>query len=170
MKTTDILSFLSLTLLAYAHAIPDPASPVTVPEATPDCSGALTVPSASEIAKAVAGCHGISANGGVRNDIIDGTCKPVTLIFARGTGEKGNIGQIVGPPFVVALEKEFGKGNVAVQGVNDYPAVVHDYCAGGEMLRKHDRYTSSDILTHLFYGQEALAAVNILLGFVLTNL
>ena len=135
MKAANILSFCSLALRAYAHAIPDPASPATVPEAIPDCSGTFTPPSPSEIAKAIAGCTGISATSGVRNDIIDGKCKPVTLIFARGTSELGNIGQIVGPPFVVALEKEFGKGNVAVQGVNDYPAITQDYCTGGERLQ-----------------------------------
>ena len=135
MKAASILSFCSLTLLAYAHAIPEPVSPATVPEATPDCSGTFTPPSPSEIGKAIAGCTGISANGGDRNDIINGKCKPVTLIFARGTSELGNIGQIVGPPFVVALEKEFGKGNIAVQGVNDYPAVTEDYCTGGEIPR-----------------------------------
>jgi hypothetical protein len=104
-------------------------------EATPDCSGTFTSPSASEVAKPVAGCHGISSGGGVRNDIIDdGKCNLVTLIFACGTSEQGNIGQIVGPPFVVALEREFGKGNVAVQGFNDYPAITEDYCTGDEML------------------------------------
>jgi hypothetical protein len=139
MKATNILSFFSFALSACAHAIPDPASPATVPEATPKCSGTFTPPSASEIGKAIAGCDGISANGGVRNDIINGKCKPVTLIFARGTSELGNIGQIVGPPFVVALEKEFGKGNVAVQGVNDYPAVTEDYCTGGKRLQNDDR-------------------------------
>ena len=130
-KAFAMFFVLFLVLLPFVHAVPNQASPATVPEATPDCSGTFTAPSESEIAKAIAGCQGISADGGVRNDIIGGKCKPVTLIFARGTSELGNIGQIVGPPFVVALEKEFGRGNVAVQGVNDYPAISADYCTGG---------------------------------------
>ena len=134
MRPYQLLSFLAFTTSILGTAIPDPASPATVPEATPSgCSNKLVPPSGSEIQKAVAGCEGAPADPGIRNDIIDALpCKPVTLLFARGTLEHGNIGQLVGPSFVLALEKEFGKGNVAVQGVNDYPAVGLDYCLGGK--------------------------------------
>ncbi|EEQ86628.1 hypothetical protein RJZ56_002697 [Blastomyces dermatitidis] len=47
-------------------------------------------------------------------------CQPLTLIFARGTDEKGNMGDIVGPPLAAAL-RALLKGKVTVQGV-DYPA------------------------------------------------
>ena len=135
MKPYYLLSLLGFATLIYGNAIPDPTSPATVPEATPSgCGNKLVSPSTSEIQKAVAGCEGIPADGGlIRNDVIDAMpCKTVTLLFARGTAETGNIGQLVGPPLVVALEKEFGKGNIAVQGVNDYPAIVPDYCFGGK--------------------------------------
>ncbi|PGH00754.1 cutinase [Blastomyces parvus] len=47
-------------------------------------------------------------------------CQPLTLIFARGTDEKGNMGDIIGPPLAAAL-RTLLKGNITVQGVN-YPA------------------------------------------------
>ena len=135
MKPYYLLSLLGFATLIYGNAIPDPTSPATVPETTPSGRGKkLVSPSASEMQKAVAGCEGIPADdGSIRNNIIDAMpCKPVTPLFARSTAKTGNIGQLVGPPFVVALEKEFGKGNIAVQGVNDYPAIVPDYCSGGK--------------------------------------
>lgn len=85
------------------------------------------------MAAAVAGCVGVETAGtdDTRNDIVAGICKPFTLIFARGTGEDPNLGNIVGPPFVVALNAVFGADNVAVQGVNNYPADVVGFCEGG---------------------------------------
>ncbi|EDN08022.1 predicted protein [Histoplasma mississippiense (nom. inval.)] len=47
-------------------------------------------------------------------------CQPLTLIFARGTDEVGNMGEIVGPSLATAL-RTLLKGKVTVQGV-DYPA------------------------------------------------
>lgn len=58
-------------------------------------------------------------------------CKAFTLIFARGTTENGNIGDIVGPPFVAALNSMLGSSQVAVQGVNNYPADIAGFEAGG---------------------------------------
>lgn len=40
-----------------------------------------------------------------------GLCRPVTVIFARGTIELGNVGSLVGPPFFNAL------GAVSTHGV-----------------------------------------------------
>ncbi|KAK5946227.1 hypothetical protein PMZ80_000368 [Knufia obscura] len=90
-----------------------------------------TVPTAS-VAAAVQGCVGVNTGGATYNDIVNGLpCKAFTLIFARGTFESGNIGGIVGPPFVAALNARIGAANVAVQGVNDYPADVAGFNAGG---------------------------------------
>ncbi|KAA8913658.1 cutinase [Sphaerosporella brunnea] len=63
-----------------------------------------------------------------RNDIKNGLCAPVSVIFARGTIEAGNVGSIAGPPFFNALTSAIG--NIAVQGV-DYPADIIGYLAGG---------------------------------------
>lgn len=40
-----------------------------------------------------------------------GLCRPVTVIFARGTIELGNVGSLVGPPFFNAL------GAVSIHGI-----------------------------------------------------
>jgi hypothetical protein len=49
-----------------------------------------------------------------------GKCAPVTVIFARGTIELGNIGELVGPFFADALAARLGSQNVGVQGVQPY--------------------------------------------------
>ena len=58
-------------------------------------------------------------------------CRPITVIFARGTIELGNVGSLAGPPFFNALDLEVGASNVAVQGV-DYPATIAGYLEGGD--------------------------------------
>lgn len=142
-RMAKFLTFTLALLVASSHA-----APPTVPEATPTCPAkANPLPSKAEIEKAVAGCDGVTLKGVVKNDIIDGICKPVTLLFARGTGETGNIGELVGPPFALALEKEFGKGNVAVQGVNDYSATTTQFCEGGMLTRPLVVFSSHDVLT-----------------------
>ena len=69
--------------------------------------------------------------GTVRNDLVDGECAAVTVVFARGTTEPGNVGTVVGPPLFSALDQTLGAGNVAAQGV-DYPADVAGFLAGGD--------------------------------------
>ncbi|KAL6717915.1 hypothetical protein ACLMJK_004000 [Lecanora helva] len=51
------------------------------------------------------------------NDVTNNApCKEVTVIFARGTGEPGNIGSVAGPPLLKALQSKLNN-NVAFQGV-----------------------------------------------------
>lgn len=57
-----------------------------------------------------------------RNEL-SGACKDVTVIYARGTTESGNVGSIAGPPFFTALAAEIGSSRLAVQGV-DYPGKI----------------------------------------------
>lgn len=64
-----------------------------------------------------------------RNELSE--CKPITVIYARGTIELGNVGSITGPPFFNALDDLIGADNVAVQGV-DYPANILGYLEGGD--------------------------------------
>jgi cutinase len=67
--------------------------------------------------------------GRTATDVAKGVCKPMTLIFARGTSEQGNMGTIVGPPLANAMIALMGADQVAVQGV-DYPANVAGAISG----------------------------------------
>ncbi|KAK5709733.1 hypothetical protein LTR17_019494 [Elasticomyces elasticus] len=133
----SLLAICSSTTLGAAHA--GPYGPATiVPQATPTGSVCESTASSTPVsplllASAIAECADLKATGtnDTRNDILDGICKPFTLIFARGTGEDPNLGNIVGPPFVGAVENVFGASNVAVQGVNDYAASSLEFCEGG---------------------------------------
>ena len=72
-----------------------------------------------------------SSEANNRNDITDAICKPVTLLFARGTTEEGNMGSLVGPSLAKALGLAVGEDSLAVQGV-DYDASVEGFFAGGD--------------------------------------
>jgi len=39
-------------------------------------------------------------SGSDANDVQNGVCAPLTVIFARGTSEPGNIGTVIGPPLL----------------------------------------------------------------------
>ncbi|KNG45825.1 carbohydrate esterase family protein [Stemphylium lycopersici] len=63
-----------------------------------------------------------SAFGGSENGIVDkNCCTDMTIVFARGTGEMGNVGSVSGPPMFKAIRDQLGDDRVTVQGV-DYPA------------------------------------------------
>ncbi|PYH88759.1 cutinase [Aspergillus ellipticus CBS 707.79] len=51
------------------------------------------------------------------NDLESGSCKDVTLIFARGSTELGNMGSVIGPPLCSSLKSKLGADKVACQGV-----------------------------------------------------
>jgi hypothetical protein len=61
--------------------------------------------------------RGITEEGVVKNNC----CAKLTVIFARGTTESGNLGSVIGPPLLAALRASLGASNVLGQGV-DYPA------------------------------------------------
>lgn len=65
-----------------------------------------------------------------RNELVNGPCRPVTVIYARGTSEAGNIGSIAGPPLESALDSRLGTNTVAFQGV-DYAATIAGAISGG---------------------------------------
>lgn len=60
-------------------------------------------------------------------------CAAVMVVFARGTGEIGPFGTVVGPPFFEALKVRVGRGNVKFEGV-PYPADVGGFLVGGSPL------------------------------------
>jgi len=65
------------------------------------------------------------------NDLTAGGCKDITVIFAMGTFEAGNIGELVGPAFKTSLNNA-APGRVAFQGVA-YSANVFGYLTGGDL-------------------------------------
>nr|POE53450.1 cutinase [Quercus suber] len=72
------------------------------------------------------------SNQNTENQLTDGTpCRALTIIFARGTFESGNVGTLTGPPFFQAVANLLGSSAVAVQGVA-YPADVAGFEAGGD--------------------------------------
>ncbi|KAF2007482.1 carbohydrate esterase family 5 protein, partial [Amniculicola lignicola CBS 123094] len=58
------------------------------------------------------------SENGVKNK---NCCTDITIIYARGTSESGNVGSVSGPPMFKALRQKLGANRVTVQGV-DYPA------------------------------------------------
>ncbi|CCD46106.1 carbohydrate esterase family 5 protein [Botrytis cinerea T4] len=69
-----------------------------------------------------------------QNDVLDsnGSCATMTVLFARGTGEVGNVGILTGPPFFTALAAYMNEtGSMSIQGV-DYSASVSGFLAGGD--------------------------------------
>jgi len=74
------------------------------------------------------------------NDVSGNTgCRDVTFIFARGTGEPGTMGAVIGGPTASNLIKILGANKVSVQGV-DYPASAEGNAdmggAGGPTMAK----------------------------------
>ncbi|RAK85586.1 cutinase-domain-containing protein [Aspergillus costaricaensis CBS 115574] len=55
--------------------------------------------------------------GSTANELEQGSCKDVTLIFARGSTELGNMGTVIGPPLCDSLKSKLGSDKVACQGV-----------------------------------------------------
>ncbi|KAH8728396.1 cutinase-domain-containing protein [Phaeosphaeriaceae sp. PMI808] len=74
-------------------------------------------------------------NGDTFNQLTDGTpCREITLIYARGTNQAGNVGaaDTEGPTFFNALAGRLGGTNrLAVQGVT-YSANIFGFLAGGD--------------------------------------
>ena len=65
-----------------------------------------------------------------QNGLSNGICTAMTVIFARGTTEPGNVG-VLTAPFFDALESMLGTGEVTVQRV-DYPASIEGFLEGGD--------------------------------------
>ncbi|KAJ5930921.1 cutinase-domain-containing protein [Penicillium verhagenii] len=57
------------------------------------------------------------------------TCEPLTLIFARGTGELGNMGTVIGPSLATELQT-LTDSKVTIQGVNYDASIAGDATMG----------------------------------------
>ncbi|KAK5945507.1 hypothetical protein PMZ80_002712 [Knufia obscura] len=115
-------------------ASPTSAIATDLPTSVPDVSIGLptATPSLvpSDVDTAIAAPTGGASTGGrtrytsgsSANDVASNTgCTPLTVIFARGTGEPGNVGIISAPPMFKALIQNLGPESLTLQGV-DYPA------------------------------------------------
>lgn len=105
-------------------------------------SGTVTLPTPLSTALP-AGCtpqtYNATGNGDTENGVLDKTCcTPLTVIFARGTGEPGNVGGICIPMFA-ALRSVLGN-DVTIQGV-DYAAdeAVSNQTSAAVFIERSDR-------------------------------
>ncbi|KAH7010613.1 cutinase [Microdochium trichocladiopsis] len=89
-----------------------------------DATRKLLTPLQQGLAKAV----GIETT---RDDMAQNApCSDVTVIFARGTTEPGNVGLVTGPPFLDALSEQLAGRSLSVQGV-EYPATFAGFNKNG---------------------------------------
>ncbi|KAJ0114202.1 cutinase [Diaporthe amygdali] len=102
---------------------------VTLTLTTATFSSPLSIPSISSVVSS-SGSSGGDFLSDTQNGL-SGACKPLTIIFARGSGETGNVGTATGPPFFQAVAKRVGAANVAVQGV-EYGAAFLSVLSGGD--------------------------------------
>ena len=94
------------------------------PTSTTTSRASSTPPTTSATPTSPPSSGGRSAytSGSTASDIDNNTgCTALTVIFARGTSEGGNIGSIAGPPMFRQLLSDLGASSLTLQGVN-YPA------------------------------------------------
>lgn len=110
---------------AIASVVPVPsavASIVPVPSAVASVAPIASPSAAASSGEDINCVAQPSAGGSTENGIASQyCCTDVTIVFARGTGETGNVGTVAGPPFFKALRGRLGAGRVTVQGT-EYPA------------------------------------------------
>lgn len=101
---------------------------IRVASSTPIFSSPLAILNPVNVAQVAAffksiGNSEVPANA-TENDL-SGPCKAMTLIFAKGTNENGNVGDGAspGPPLIAELRKKLGGDKVAAQGI-EYDANV----------------------------------------------
>lgn len=59
-------------------------------------------------------------------------CADVTILFARGTDDPGNVGLMTGPAFFDAVKGQLKDKSLAVQGTNNYGANIDGFLKGGD--------------------------------------
>ncbi|CAA9965572.1 Cutinase [Pyrenophora teres f. maculata] len=71
--------------------------------------------------------------GGSENGVKENACcTDMTVIFARGTGEMGNVGTVSGPPMFKAIRAKLGNDRVTVQGVDYAASAAGNINLGGD--------------------------------------
>ncbi|XXH02158.1 hypothetical protein Hte_008526 [Hypoxylon texense] len=79
----------------------------------------------NQLRRNAAGIQGRQSTGTTANEFLEGGCRDVIFIFARGSTQDGNIGDDPGPQTIDQLKAALGVSVVAAQGV-DYPALLLD--------------------------------------------
>ena len=102
----------------------------------------------------------VEAQGSYFTDITQnglfGPCREVTVIYARGTTEPGNVGVLVGPPFFQAIAQRIGAENLAVQGVG-YAADEIGLVLGGDLIGSVVMYVAlCDDHSSFFFPRERI--------------
>ncbi|POS72165.1 cutinase [Diaporthe helianthi] len=135
MRATAVLAAVASARLAMSMSVAIPARgrdipatgvPITEIDSYPGLLSSTQPPADKSLAAA--------AYAGTSSQLTDGTpCRAVTLIYARGTTQNGNIGAAgdVGPLLMNNLASIIGSANLAVQGVT-YPASILGFLAGGD--------------------------------------
>ncbi|KAI8949766.1 carbohydrate esterase family 5 protein [Xylaria longipes] len=67
----------------------------------------------------------VAATGTTANEFLDGGCRPVIFLYARGSTQDGNVGASPGPQTIDQLKAKLGEITVAAQGL-EYPASLLD--------------------------------------------
>ncbi|KAI3317374.1 carbohydrate esterase family 5 protein [Xylariaceae sp. AK1471] len=70
------------------------------------------------------------ATGTTANEFLQGGCRPLIFIYARGSTQDGNVGATPGPQTIDGLKASLGADYVAAQGL-DYPADLLDNLRSG---------------------------------------
>lgn len=60
--------------------------------------------------------HQTGGSSDTRNALVNGICRPITVIYTRGTSEARNVFCMAGPPFFDALDTQGVDHSASVQG------------------------------------------------------
>lgn len=123
-----VYAVLFATLMPLALAAPTPIPQTQTPQITGDPAVAE-----AQLATSLAATNTSSTPPTIEDTSSKTGCSDMTLIFARGTTEKGDFGALVGPQFVSAIQKSIGSSTLDAQGVPApaYPADILGFLAGG---------------------------------------
>ncbi|KAI0376783.1 carbohydrate esterase family 5 protein [Hypomontagnella monticulosa] len=117
---------LSFSLLSAALVVSSAASPLVLDYS----ESTIAKLRERQIAGANAGIHARQSAGTTANEFLNGGCRDVIFIYARGSTQDGNIGDDPGPQTIDQLKAALGTSAVAAQGV-DYPALLIDNLRSG---------------------------------------
>lgn len=100
----------------------------------------------------------VAAAGTTANEFLQGGCRPVIFLYARGSTQDGNIGGSPGPQTIDQLKATLGETAVAAQGL-DYPANLLDNLRA-EGCDPDDAANFRDLITKLRRNARALSSLS----------